>query len=105
MKVITADGRKENPIKPHLLIKLSNPIRDYQEFQNKDILENIIQGSQISTKQNPSSTNGTFLKTAKEILTANGGDLSVSVLEKDNSNKSAEFQVTIKFPLEKSSEI
>lgn len=183
MKVITADGRKKNPIKPHLLIKLSNPIRDYQEFQNKDILENIIQGSQISTKQNPSSTNGTFLKTAKEILTANGGDLSVSVLEKDNlsaalsqnvsvpiteafnlkkhfsafgldlelnsgqrdvdnlrnriydisgllsamserrkdfkariaaeeflnrcgfSNKSAEFQVTIKFPLEKSSEI
>ena len=97
MEIISTDRRRKDLIKPHLLIKLNNPIADYQRFQEKDILENINQGVQISTKKNQSITNGTFLKTVRELLIANGGDLSISVLEK--GSLPAALSQTVSIPI------
>jgi signal transduction histidine kinase len=96
--------------KPYLHIKLSNPLVDPRSFAEKNILENLKSGNQISTKKDPTETNGTFLKTLKSLMEQNGGVLKISTSTKDQNLenpeiKKLEFNLELKYPLEKSSGI
>jgi hypothetical protein len=48
----------------------------------KNILGNLNTGQQITSKENPSETNGTFLRTLRSLMTENGGLLKISTTEK-----------------------
>jgi hypothetical protein len=102
--------------KPYLHIKLSNPLADPRGFTEKRILENLNTGKQTSTKQNPTETNGTFLKTLRSLMQQNDGLLQISTTTKDQTNlslrekssqtlKTLEFNLELKYPLEKTSGI
>jgi hypothetical protein len=102
----TDEGKK----KPYLHIKLNNLLADPIGFTEKNILEALQASKQVTTKQDPTETNGTFLKTLNSLMQENDGFLKISTTTKDPNRenpeiKKLEFNLELKYPLEKSSGI
>ena len=81
--------------KPYLHIKLSNPIADPTGFTKKNILKDLKTGKKTSTKKDPTETNGTFLKTLRNLMQENGGLLKISTIKKDRNLENSDFKIKI----------
>jgi K+-sensing histidine kinase KdpD len=87
-----------------LKIEVKNPIKDVTQFIKDNIGAKLEQGEQVTSKINPSQTNGTFLKTVKALLHDSGGNMKLTY-PKSTSDKEALFTVRLNYPLEKTSGI
>jgi hypothetical protein len=87
-----------------LNIEIENPIKDVNQFIKGNIGAKLEQGEQVTSKINPSQTNGTFLKTVKALLDGYGGNIKLAY-PKSTSDKEELFTVRLKYPLEKTSGI
>jgi hypothetical protein len=97
--VNTTDESKE---KPYLHIKLNNLLADSIGFTEKNILEALQASKQVTTKQDPTETNGIFLKTLNSLMQENDGLLTISTNQRTNQDL-VDFNLELKYPLEKSS--
>ena len=95
----TDEGKK----KPYLHIKLNNLLTDSIGFTEKKILEALQANQQVTTKQDPTETNGIFLKTLNSLMQENDGLLTISTNQRTNQDL-VDFNLELKYPLEKSSE-
>ena len=81
--------------KPYLHIKLSNPLADPTGFTKKNILKDLKADKKTSTKKDPTETNGTFLKTLGNLMHQNGGLLKISTTTKDQNLENSDFKIRI----------
>jgi K+-sensing histidine kinase KdpD len=87
-----------------LNIEVKNPIQDVKQFIQGNIGAKLEQGEQVTSKIDPSQTNGTFLKTVKALLQDYGGNIEFAY-PKLISDKKELFTVRLNYPLEKTSGI